>query len=517
MSQPAITCDHELLRLSLDERLTEQQEECLARHLAGCECCQVELERLAGERDEWSKISVALQQDAERNSGRLSSVHTPGAPAADGSEVGTGALPGVDDAADDSLADFAVDFLSPSSSPDAIGRMGEIDIHEVIGRGGMGVVLKGYQPELKRLVAVKVLAPHLAVSGPARQRFAREAQATAAIMHPNVVPILTVHSTGKLPYLVMPFLACESLQQRINRQGALDLVDVLRIGMQTAQGLAAAHAQGIVHRDVKPANILLEKSVDRVVLTDFGLARAIDDASITRTGLIAGTPQYMSPEQARGEGLDARSDLFSLGSVLYTMATGRPPFRAESTYGILRRITDSPPRPMREINSQIPEWLAEIIGKLLAKAPAERFASATEVASLLEQCLAHVQQPAVASLPDFCSRRGRWTWITRRNSILVTGLLATSIAVFLWTRSPTSTVPIPPTDGKTTATTEVLPASDNPLLKWDRVAETLDQLNHDGMPFESKVDQLWDRQPIPAELDSTEQTKNSNHPAEGLP
>ena len=415
MSLPPTICDLELLRLSLDERLDEQREEHLAQHLAGCQACQRELERLAGERNEWSQVSVALQAEAElkASGGRTNSRRD--------SETVAATSHSADEPADDMLADFAVDFLNASTAPDAIGRIGEIDIREVIGRGGMGVVLKGYQPELKRLVAVKVLAPHLAVSGPARQRFAREAQATAAILHPNVVPILTVHSTGKLPYLVMPFLACESLQQRISRQGALELVDVLRIGMQTAQGLAAAHAQGIVHRDVKPANILLEMGVDRVMLTDFGLARAIDDASITRTGLIAGTPQYMSPEQARGEALDARSDLFSLGSVLYTMATGRPPFRAESTYGILRRITDSFPRPVLEVSPHIPAWLSAIIDKLLAKEPAQRFATAAEVASLLEQCVAHIQQPTVVALPDFCRRRGRWTKFSTGRLTLVEG------------------------------------------------------------------------------------------------
>ncbi len=515
MSQLPTTCDPDLLRLSLDEQLDEPQEESLARHLAVCGTCQVELERLAGQREEWSKVSIALQQEAERNfTGRLSSADPNLAGNTTNAHlIGSDLSPCIDDGADDSLADFAVDFLSPSSAPDSIGRIGEIDIHEVIGRGGMGVVLKGYQPELKRLVAVKVLAPHLAVSGPARQRFAREAQATAAIMHPNVVPILTVHSTGKLPYLVMPFLACESLQQRINRQGALDLVDVLRIGMQTAQGLAAAHAQGIVHRDVKPANILLEKSVDRVMLTDFGLARAIDDASITRTGLIAGTPQYMSPEQARGEGLDARSDLFSLGSVLYTMATGRPPFRAESTYGILRRITDSHPRPIREVSSQVPVWLAAIIEKLLEKSPAARFASATEVAALLEQCLAHVQQPTLAPLPDFCNRRGRWNWLTRRSSIIASGVIATGVAVFLWARSPISTPVLPANQSTTKAAAEVSSPSDDPVLQWDAVAETLDQLESDGMPFESKVDRLWDRQPTPRDGNSAEQTQREEIPA----
>lgn len=204
-----------------------------------------------------------------------------------------------------------------------LGRLGDYEILEVIGRGGMGIVLKGFQSELNRYVAVKVLAPHLALSGAARRRFDREAQATAAVVNPHVMAIHAVAASAKLPYLVMPFVACESLQQRLNRQGPLDVKDVLRIGLQAASGLAAAHAQGLVHRDVKPANILLETNVDRVMLTDFGLARAVDDATLTRTGVIAGTPQYMSPEQANGDAVDHRSDLFSLGSVLYAMCTGR--------------------------------------------------------------------------------------------------------------------------------------------------------------------------------------------------
>ncbi len=177
-------------------------------------------------------------------------------------------------------------------------------------------------------------------------------------------------------------------------------MDVLRIGHQVANGLAAAHAQGLVHRDVKPANILLEKGVDRVMLTDFGLARAADDASLTRTGLIAGTPQYMSPEQARGDAIDTRSDLFSLGSVMYAMATGRPPFRAETTYGILRRVTDEQPRQICEINSDVPAWLSAMISRLMAKSAADRFGDADHVASLLEDCIAHVQQPRANALPE---------------------------------------------------------------------------------------------------------------------
>ena len=390
-------CDPNLLRRSLEDRLSEAEEEALSLHLSTCEACQQTLEQLAGQPAAWTRVGAVLRDACSAGESSLSAV-------------------GIASAVDsDSAADFAVECLEPSTSPESIGRLGDIEILEVIGQGGFGVVLKGFQPELKRLVAVKVLAPQLAISAPARKRFAREAQATAAILHPNVMTILTVHSGGKLPYLVMPYIACESLQQRIDRTGPLELVDILRIGMQTANGLAAAHAQGLVHRDVKPANILLEIGVERVMLTDFGLARAIDDASITRTGVIAGTPLYMSPEQARGEAIDARSDLFSLGSVLYTLATGRPPFRAESTYGILRRLTDDAPRPLREISPQFPSWFAMIVHKLLAKQPGERFVSASQVAHTLEQCLAHVQQPTAVKLPELCRMpvKGmrRYSWV----------------------------------------------------------------------------------------------------------
>src|ERR1700722_17181718 len=157
--------------------------------------------------------------------------------------------------------------------------------------------------------------------------------------------------------------------------------------MQASAGLAAAHAQGIVHRDVKPANILLENGVERVVLTDFGLARAVDDASLTQSGVITGTPQYMSPEQSRGESADHRSDLFSLGSVLYAMCTGHPPFRANSALAVLRRVSDEDPRPVQELNHGVPDSLAEVIDALHAKEPADRYQTAGEVATELERIL----------------------------------------------------------------------------------------------------------------------------------
>jgi len=290
-------------------------------------------------------------------------------------------------------------LLGPTDDPNMLGRIGPYEVVSVIGRGGMGVVFKAFEATLNRFVAIKMLLPHLAVSGAARKRFAREGQAAAAVIDDHVMPIHCVDQWQGVPYIVTQYSRGMTLQTRIHKQGPLELREALRIGMQTARGLAAAHAQGLVHRDVKPSNILLDGTVERALLTDFGLARAADDASITRTGMIAGTPQYMSPEQARGGFVDARSDLFGLGCVLYTMCTAHAPFRASNSYAILRLINDEDPRSIREINPDIPGWLCSIISKLMSKLADDRFQSAGEVAELLESCLAYVQQPESVSLP----------------------------------------------------------------------------------------------------------------------
>ena len=292
-----------------------------------------------------------------------------------------------------------IDSLAPSEDPRMLGRLGNYEVSGVVGAGAMGVVLKATDPSLDRAIAIKVLSPHLASSGAARKRFAREAKAAAAVLHSNVIPIHSVSNEHSLPYLVMPYVRSTSLQKRIDQDGALPTNEVLRIATQVAAGLAAAHAQGLVHRDIKPANILLEEGVERVAITDFGLARAVDDASLTRTGSIAGTPQYMSPEQSRGDSIGQRSDLFSLGSVMYAMCVGRSPFRAETTYGVIQRINNDQPTPILELNPDVPAWLAGIIAKLMSKKVDDRFESAEEAAELLESCLAHVQHPSAVPLP----------------------------------------------------------------------------------------------------------------------
>ncbi|MCA9063931.1 MAG: serine/threonine protein kinase [Planctomycetaceae bacterium] len=323
-----------------------------------------------------------------------------------------------------------IDALGASDDPAMLGRLAGYEISGVIGSGGMGVVLKAHDRPLDRIVAIKVLAPHLATSGAARQRFSREARAAAAVLHPNVIAIHGVNTDAALPFLVMTYVGGTSLQKRLDQQGALPVVEILQVAWQLASGLAAAHEQGLVHRDIKPANILLDQGVERLVITDFGLARAVDDASMTRTGIIAGTPQYMSPEQAGGESIDSRSDLFSLGSVIYTMCTGRPPFRADSPFGVLRMITDRAPRAIRELNPDIPDWLCSVVEKLHCKDPDERFQSARELADVLAACLAHVRQPLVNALPEELrsTKRGRVPLMVALGVVLSIGLLATGYA-----------------------------------------------------------------------------------------
>jgi serine/threonine protein kinase len=294
--------------------------------------------------------------------------------------------------------DEALAFLAPPTRPDALGRIGHYEVLQVLGRGAFGIVFRAFDEVLQRVVAVKVLAPQLATTSPARKRFLREARSSAAIRHENVVQVYEV-GEQPLPYLVIEFIPGETLQQRLDRMGPLDVPETLRIGRQIAEGLAAAHATDLIHRDIKPGNILLEAGQQKVKITDFGLARAADDASISQSGIIAGTPMYMAPEQAQGQALDQRADLFSLGSVLYQMVTGRPPFRASTTMAVLKRVAEDTPRPIREIIPETPPWLCDIIAKLHAKKPEDRFSSAREVADLLADCEAQLQKNA--KLQDF--------------------------------------------------------------------------------------------------------------------
>jgi eukaryotic-like serine/threonine-protein kinase len=398
-SQREPDCDRVKLDVLLFGDETSAEYRASQQHVETCPQCQDRLARTAADDGDWDEVRSVLQPDGEE-------------------------LPG--GTVQRRRGPMKLDFLSAPSHPEMLGQLGRYQIEQVIGTGGMGIVLKGFDTNLNRPVAIKVLVPHLAHSGVARQRFAREARAAAAVVHEHVVAIYNVESEEETPFLVMQYVPGRSLQDRVELEGPLAPEEILRIGMQAAAGLAAAHAQGVIHRDVKPANILLENSVERALLTDFGLARAADDASLTHSGIVAGTPHYMSPEQARGDSAEARSDLFSLGAVLYFMATGHPPFRAEQAMAVLNRICHDRPRPVSQINPQIPDELADVIERLLEKKPSRRFASAAEVQQSLAGVLKGLQAPG-------SWRRRRWVRRLRRRRILLSAAcVAVAVVGMVW-------------------------------------------------------------------------------------
>jgi WD40 repeat protein/serine/threonine protein kinase len=381
MVAQSICPDRGRLQRLLDSRLPAKDQGTLIEHLDHCAICQRTMESLAGGTEAWAATARNLATSEVVTEAAIQQLLAQAKPTREA------------DMADEprTRRDTSLDFLDPPAKPGQLGRLGPYEVTEVIGRGGMSLVLKAFDPKIHRVVAIKVLAPFLAASANARQRFVREARATAAVKNDHVVTLHAVDEANDLPFLVMEYLAGVTLQQRLDQSGPLQVKEILRIAMQAASGLAAAHAQGLIHRDIKPGNILLENGIERVKVTDFGLARAVDDASLSQSGVVGGTPQYMAPEQAMGEPLDYRADLFSLGSVMYVMCTGRLPFRAESTMGVLKRICEKEPPPIRNLNPDIPDWLAAIVAKLLAKDPAARYQSAAEVAEVLGRHLARVQ------------------------------------------------------------------------------------------------------------------------------
>lgn len=390
MIYQAKPCPHDSLASLLDSSLPPDKTAEVTEHVGECNTCQKKLEQLAAAPGLWKETRLVLSDPGLRRE-QQTSKPTEFSGTTNHSKTSQDR---------EYRLDALVPNLQPSSDPEALGKLDEYEILEVIGFGGMGVVLRAFEPALNRPVAIKVLHPHLATNGSARRRFAREARAAAAVNHPSVVPIYAVNADANPPFLVMGYFTGGSLQDRIDREGPLEIGDVLRIGIQVADALQAAHAQGLVHRDVKPGNILLDHGQDRVLLSDFGLAQALDDASLTASGMIAGTPQYMSPEQARGETVDARSDLFSLGGVLYAMASGRPPFRGESTLAILNKIGREPVRSVCEIQPEVPGWVGRLIDRLLSKDLNDRPQTAEQVSQLLRECLAYLRSPTSAMLPE---------------------------------------------------------------------------------------------------------------------
>jgi len=270
---------------------------------------------------------------------------------------------------DDDLGNHVASVLAPN-----------YELDDEIGRGGMGIVYCAMDKRLKRKVAVKLLPPELAFRSDIRSRFLREAETAAQLSHPNIVPIYNVEERDNLVYFIMAYIAGDNLAVRLQKEGAMDPEELRRILREVADALAYAHKRNVVHRDIKPDNILLDEDTGRAMVTDFGIARALtdkNDSRLTATGMAIGTPAYMSPEQSAGEAdIDGRSDLYSLGVVGYQMACGDLPFNAPNTPSMLVKHLSERPVPVEQRRMDLPADLARIIMLLLEKDPAHRFPDA---------------------------------------------------------------------------------------------------------------------------------------------
>jgi len=268
---------------------------------------------------------------------------------------------------------------------------GQYAIQRELGRGGMGIVLLARDERLDRAVALKVLPPALAEAGETRERFLREARMAAQLSHPNIVPVYRADELGGYAFFAMGFVEGESLGDRIRDRGSLPAAEVVRVLREVAWALAYAHARGIVHRDVKPDNILLERASNRAIVTDFGIARADFNPALTQDGYVLGTIHYMSPEQASGDVLDGRSDLYALGCIGFYALSGRLPFEGASPQAILVAHATKEPPTLRSIAPDVPAALAAVIDRCLRKRPDDRFATGEELADALAKALEHIE------------------------------------------------------------------------------------------------------------------------------
>ncbi len=268
-----------------------------------------------------------------------------------------------------------------------ISNLGRYEVIGELGQGAMGIVYKAKDPLIDRVVAIKTISLGLAQDGKDEyeQRFYQEAKAAGRLSHPNIVTIYDVGKSGDVAYIAMEFLHGRELRDMMNSEGLLPVDHVLDIAVQVASGLAYAHEHDIVHRDVKPSNIMVIRD-GHVKITDFGIARMASAGVHTQTGMVLGSPKYMSPEQVMGKTLDQRSDIFSLGVMLYEMLTGIAPFNGENVNAIMYQTLNAVPAPPNTINAKAPEMLNFIVAKALAKNIDDRYFDAKDFATDLRAC-----------------------------------------------------------------------------------------------------------------------------------
>ncbi|MBX7118047.1 MAG: serine/threonine protein kinase, partial [Gemmatimonadaceae bacterium] len=264
---------------------------------------------------------------------------------------------------------------------------GEFELEQELGRGGMGVVFRARDVRLDREVAIKVLPPERAADAETRTRFLREARTAGQLSHPHIVHIHRADERGAYAFFVMGLVDGETLAQRVRDRGPLPPADAVRHLREVAWALAYAHARGVVHRDVKPENIMIERGTNRALVTDFGIARIERASSLTSEGLVVGTAHYMSPEQVQGQAVDGRADLYSLGVVGYYLLSGRLPFEGDAASAVLVAHVTRPAPPLASVAPRVPRALATVIDRCLAKDPAQRFATGEDLAEALRRAM----------------------------------------------------------------------------------------------------------------------------------
>jgi serine/threonine protein kinase/HAMP domain-containing protein len=290
-------------------------------------------------------------------------------------------------------------------------KIGRYEVERLVGEGAMAKVYRARDPEIDRIVAIKVLKDELCIDEEIAGRFIREAKAAGAIQHPNIVTIYDVGRIGNNPYITMEFIDEKSLAEVFQPNTRMPVKRVLDIGIQLARALDHAHRRGIVHRDIKPGNILLMQNGETVKITDFGIARLndADEMQKTHAGMVLGTPRYMSPEQAKGNDIDGRSDLYSLGVILYELLSGRKAFDSESVATLMLQILQQDPKPLRELAPDVPVGMQRIVSKLLQKRPERRFQNGVELAEALErERAALIEQEEDAQRNKFIPLRIKW-------------------------------------------------------------------------------------------------------------
>jgi serine/threonine protein kinase len=315
--------------------------------------------------------------------------------------------------------------FGPPKKPGEVGTLGtKYRVLKRLSQGGMGSIYLGYDERLKRRLAIKVMLKQYAEHAVARQRFLREASVAVSLKHANVVEIYDADEWNGVPYLTMEYLQGVSLDDFLKSKGAPGIRQTIRVAREVCEGLAAAHKLGLVHRDIKPGNIFLEAPNGKVKILDFGLVKSlIDDAKLTTSGSVVGTPAYMSPEQARGKEIDQRSDLFSLGAVLYRTLTGKLPFEGASLMDMLVALSQHDPKPIRDLNPRVSEPMAQLIHELLRKKPEERPQSAEEVLQRLKVIDTTRLSSTGGKGPDFINDGG--TSGTGLSRISVSGAMQT--------------------------------------------------------------------------------------------